>query len=94
MSIQSEINRLKNNVAATYAAMEEQGATMPAQKNSDNMAATARTISSGSGGTTVQADWSVNDPSNPRHVKERTHWKEVFDGPEGEVISETEVSFL
>lgn len=94
MSIQSEINRLKNNVAATYAAMEEQGATMPTQQNSANMAATARTIPTGSGGgTTVQADWSVNNPSNARYVKNRTHWKEVFDGPEGEVISETEVSF-
>lgn len=94
MSIQSEINRLKNNVAATYAAMEEQGATMPTQQNSANMAATARTIpTGGGGGTTVQADWSVNDPSNARYVKNRTHWKEVFDGPEGEVISETEVSF-
>lgn len=92
MSIQSEINRLKNNVAATYAALEEQGATMPPQQNSANMAATARTIPTG-GGTTVQADWSVNDPNNARHVKERTHWKEVFDGPEGEVISETSVAF-
>ena len=94
MSIQSEINRLKNNVAATYAAMEEQGATMPTQQNSANMAATARTIPTGSGGgTTVQADWAVNNPTKAAYVKNRTHWKEVFDGPEGEVISETEVSF-
>lgn len=94
MSIQSEINRIKNNVAATYSAMEEQGATMPTQQNSANMAATARTIPTGSGGgTTVQADWSVNDSSNARYVKNRTHWKEVFDGPEGEIIPETSVAF-
>ena len=94
MSIQSEINRLKNNVAATYAAMEEQGATMPTQQNSANMAATARTIpTGGGGGTTVQADLAVNDPSNARYVKNRTHWKEVYDGPEGEVIPETSVAF-
>ena len=94
MSIQSEINRLKNNVAATYAAMEEQGATMPTQQNSANLAATARTIPTGSrGGTTVQADWAVNNPTKAAYVKNRTHWKEDFDGPEGEVISETEVSF-
>lgn len=93
MSIQSEIERIEQNVANTYDALEEQGATMPTQKNSNNLAATARTVSAGSGGTTVQADLAVNDPSNPRYVKNRTHWKEVFDGPEGEVISETAVSF-
>lgn len=49
---------------------------------------------SGGGGTAVQADWSVNDPNDPSHVKERTHWKEVFDGPEGEIIPETSVSFV
>lgn len=48
---------------------------------------------SGGGGTTVQADWSVNDPNDPSHVKERTHWKEVFDGPEGEIIPETSLVF-
>ena len=93
MSIQSEIDRIKDNVAETYDALEEQGATMPTQKNSNNLAATARTISSGSGGTTVQADWSVNDTSNPRHVRERTHWKEEYDGPEGEIIPETTLQF-
>lgn len=49
---------------------------------------------SGGGGTTVQADLSVNDPNDPSYVKERTHWKEVFDGPEGEIVPETSVSFL
>lgn len=93
MSIQSEIDRIQNNVAETYDALEEQGATMPTQKNSDNMAATARTISTSSGGTTVQADLAVNDSTNPRYVKNRTHWKEVYDGPEGEIIPETALEF-
>lgn len=93
MSIQSEINRLKNNVAATYAAMEEQGATMPTQQNSANMAATARTIpTGGGGGTTVQADLAVNDPSNARYVKNRTHWKEET-GVDGVIIASTLVDF-
>ena len=47
----------------------------------------------GGGGTTVQADMSVNDPNDPSYVKERTHWKEVFDGPEGEIIPETSLAF-
>lgn len=94
MSIQSEINRLKNNVAATYAAMEEQGATMPTQQNSANLAATARTIPTGSGGggTTVQADLSVNNPNDPSYVKERTHWKEEV-GVDGKIIPKTTLRF-
>ena len=30
-----------------------------------------------SGGTSVQADLSVNDPTDPAYVKNRTHWAEV-----------------
>lgn len=43
MSIQSEIDRIENNIAATYAELEEQGATMPSARNSTNLAATAAT---------------------------------------------------
>lgn len=94
MSIQSEIERIEQNVANTYDALEEQGATMPTQKNSNNLAATARTIpTGGSGGTTVQADLAVNDPSNARYVKNRTHWKEEYNGPEGDIIPETTLQF-
>lgn len=49
MSIQSEITRIRGNVAAAYAAAESQGATMPATQSSDNLAATVSSISSGSG---------------------------------------------
>lgn len=56
MSIQSEINRIEQNVANTYAALEEQGATMPAEQNSDNLAATARTVPAGSGGVSSWND--------------------------------------
>jgi len=43
MSIQSEIDRIENNIAATYAELEEQGADMPSLLNSDNLAAAAAT---------------------------------------------------
>ena len=43
MSIQSEIDRIENNIAATYAELEEQGADMPSARNSTNLAATAAT---------------------------------------------------
>lgn len=45
MSIKSEIERLKRNVAAAYSALADNGATMPAVQNSDNLAETAATTS-------------------------------------------------
>jgi len=47
MSIQSEIARINNNVAQTYSALEEKGASMPETQNSDNLAKTARSVSGG-----------------------------------------------
>lgn len=44
MSVQSEINRIEQNVANTYAVLGEKGATMPSEQNSDNLASTAQTI--------------------------------------------------
>ena len=51
MSIQEEINRIEQNVANTYIALNEMGATMPAKQNSDNLASTARTVPQGGGGS-------------------------------------------
>lgn len=42
--IQSEIDRVNENVAATYAVLEEAGADMPEAQNTDNLAATAASI--------------------------------------------------
>lgn len=44
MSVQSEINRITNNVAAAYAAAAEKGADTPAAANSENLADTIRGI--------------------------------------------------
>lgn len=41
MSIQSEINRIEQNVANTYAVLEALGADMPSEQNSDNLPTTA-----------------------------------------------------
>lgn len=46
MSIPSEINRIKANVAETYSVLEGAGATMPSAQNTDNLAETAASISS------------------------------------------------
>lgn len=44
MSVQEEINRINQNIANTYSAMGEMGATLPAEQNSDNIASTVRSI--------------------------------------------------
>lgn len=47
MSIQDEINRINQNIANTYSAMGEMGATLPANQNSDNLANTVRSVPQG-----------------------------------------------
>lgn len=62
MSIQDEINRIEQNIANTYSALNSMGATMPAEQNSNNLASTARTVpqSGGGGGETVEEIVYVN----------------------------------
>ena len=47
MSIQTGIDRIRGNIADTYAVLEEQGAAMPVALNSDNLAATAASLNNG-----------------------------------------------
>lgn len=47
MSIESEITRINNNIAATYTALSAKGATMPETENSANLASTVATVPSG-----------------------------------------------
>lgn len=58
MSIASEVQRIKTNIANAYDKCEEKGATMPDNKNSANLASTIETISSGGGGVT-RGSWQV-----------------------------------
>lgn len=44
MSVQSQINRIKANVAAAYTAAQSKGSTMPSQQNSANLAAAINSI--------------------------------------------------
>lgn len=43
--IQYEINRINNNIRATYSLLEELGATTPEEANSNNLADTVKTVS-------------------------------------------------
>lgn len=56
MSIQDEINRINQNVANTYSALSDMGATLPETQNSDNMASAVRTIPQSSGSMPVESD--------------------------------------
>lgn len=44
MSVQSEIERIQQNVASTYSVLEQAGADMPQSRNTDNLAETAASI--------------------------------------------------
>lgn len=48
MSVQSEINRIKTNIAGAYSAVSEKGGTVPQTQNSSNLAEAIRSIPSGS----------------------------------------------
>ncbi len=60
MSVQEEINRINQNIANTYSALEEMGATLPQEQNSANMANAVRTIPQGGGGDTENDSYNVN----------------------------------
>lgn len=70
MSVQSEIDRINGNVASTYTALSEMGATMPETQNSDNLPGTVRTVPTG-GGTSVQTDWNQTDETAPDFLKNK-----------------------
>lgn len=63
MSVQSEINRVKSNVASAYSAVASKGGTVPSAANSANLAAAVNSIpgvpnplpiaNGGTGGTTA-----------------------------------------
>lgn len=78
MSIQSEINRIEQNIANAYSTLSARGATLPAEQNSENLANTISEI----GG----ADWNQNDPTHPDYIENRTHFcsdpiEATFSGP-------------
>lgn len=65
MSIVSEIQRIKNNIAAAYSACESKGADLPQLQNSNNLADTIDSIPQGSG-TVEQKDINFYDYDGTR----------------------------
>lgn len=58
MSVQTQIDRINNNVASAYAAAAEQGASLPVEQNSDNLAATVLSIPRGTA-VNIPAYWQT-----------------------------------
>ena len=52
MTVIEQINRIKTNISNAYDVAESKGATMPLEKNSDNLANTIQSITTGGGGNT------------------------------------------
>ncbi len=57
MSVVSEIVRIKESVASAYRKCEEKGASLPAVRNSENLAETIERIPAGSSGWRPRSDW-------------------------------------
>lgn len=87
MSIQTQIDRIEQNVANTYSALQEKGATMPSEQNSNNLAATARTVPQG-GGDSVQSDWNQTDETAADFIKNKP-----FGEVTAAIMEEQEVPF-
>ena len=75
MSIESEITRINNNIAATYTALRTKGATMPETENSANLASTVATVPSSD---PVNKVFDVVDGVVSKHVV--TFNENSFDG--------------
>lgn len=58
MTIGTEITRIKTNIENAYTALGEKGATMPEVQNSDNLAETVGSVSTGGGGE-MRGHWAV-----------------------------------
>lgn len=62
MSITSEIQRINTNIANAYTELENKGATIPTDKNSNNLSSTISTITGGGGGgTTVEKGFVIDE---------------------------------
>lgn len=77
MSIQSEITRIENNIAKAYSAVEEMGADIPEEANSDNLPSAIRAIpkanivqSTGDSESDIMSQKATTDELNKKLGKE------------------------
>ena len=63
MSINTQIQRIKNNINAAYSAIDSKGGIVPTEKISDNLASAINTISTGGGSRFI----SISDSETVKH---------------------------
>ena len=65
LSITSEIERIKTNIANAYTELENKGATIPTEKNSNNLASTITTVTGGGGsiGSELCRQIAIHNPA-------------------------------
>lgn len=78
MSVTSEINRIKANIAAAYTAISNKGGTLPSTRNSANLAAAIASITAG-GQNSVMYDggaagtyWGFSDKLNQSYFANKS----------------------
>lgn len=69
MSIQSQINRIKNNLLAAYTAIQAKGGTLPAAQNSENLEAAVSSIFTGTDTSDATATASDILPGKTAYAK-------------------------
>ena len=65
MSVHSEIDRIRENIAQAYSAVGDRGGTLPEQRNSGNLAEAIRSITGGKTGTEAPAPEEVYRTARP-----------------------------
>lgn len=60
MSIASEIERIKTNIANAYVELESKGATLPTERNSDNLSNVITTVPTGGGDMELEQSFMSN----------------------------------
>lgn len=87
MSVQSEIDRIKGNVADVYAAVEEKGGGLPEEQTSNNLAEAVRGIpSGGSGDPSAGEIYSTEETRIGTWIDGKPLYRKVaqFNAPTGE----------
>ena len=69
MTITSEIQRIKNNIASCYSKCSDKGATLPTEENSDNLPNTIDSISSGTSGDLIFVKNNLQTENIPSEQK-------------------------
>ena len=82
MSVETEITRIKDNISNAYTKLEEKGATIPEEKNSNNLPSTIETITGGGGGggDIYSELWNLRTENNTNWTRLFNYYGSISDG--------------